>query len=96
VTVKSNRNPFAEGEMGAGEKRPQPAAGKTGFRAKTRAAAASAAKAGASAKPKLYGKAKPQGAKAKPGNPRGRAAKLARPGVKPKRASRPSSPRRPR
>jgi GTP-binding protein len=57
---------------------------------------AAKAKAGAGAKPKLHGKDKPQGRKAKPGNPRGRAAKLARPGVKPKRASRPSSPKRPR
>ena len=98
VTVKSNRNPFAEGEEKSGEgvPRSRPSEAKTGLKAKTRSAAASRAKAGAASKPKLYGKAKPQGAKAKPGNPRGRAAKLARPGVKPKRASRPSSPRRPR
>ena len=45
------------------------------------------------AKPKPYGDTK----KAKTGAPRGRAQKLARPGVKPKRASRPSSTRqRPR
>ena len=69
----------------------------TGLKAKTRIAAAGKAKAGAAGKPKLHGKAKPQGAKAKPGNPRGRTQKLNRPGVKPKRASRPSSTRgRPR
>ena len=65
--------------------------------AKIRKAAAAAAKEGAAPRPKLFGKAKPQGPKAKPGNPRGRAAKLLRPGVKPKRASRPSSsPKKPR
>ncbi|MDB5442383.1 MAG: GTP-binding protein [Phenylobacterium sp.] len=99
VTVRSNRNPFAEGEEKSGERlsRARPSEAKTGLKAKTRSAAATRAKAGAAGKPKLHGKAKPQGAKAKPGNPRGRAAKLTRPGVKPKRASRPSSsPRRPR
>jgi len=100
VTVKSNRNPYAEGEEKAGQGSARAPFGETlptvGLKAKTRSAAAAKAKAGAKAKPKPYGKAKPQGAKAKPGNPRGRAAKLARPGVKPKRASRPSSPRRPR
>jgi GTP-binding protein len=99
LTVKSNKNPFAEGEekSGSGLTRAKPAEGKTGLAAKARRTAAAAAAAGASGKPKLFGRAKPQGLKAKPGNPRGRAAKLARPGVKPKRASRPvSSPKRPR
>ena len=93
VTVRSNKNPYAEGEEKSGPEpsRPKPAAGKTGLRAKTRSAASAAAKAGATSKPKPHGKAKP---KPKPGAPRGRAAKLARPGVKPKRASRPSTPRR--
>ena len=99
LTVKSNKNPFAEGEekSGSGLTRARPAEGKTGLAAKIRRAAADKAKEGAVGKAKLFGKAKPQGPKAKPGNPRGRAAKLIRPGVKPKRASRPSSsPKRPR
>ena len=99
LTVKSNKNPFAEGEekSGTGLTRARPSEAKTGLAAKTRRAAADRAKEGAEGKPKLFGKAKPQGPKAKPGNPRGRAAKLIRPGVKPKRASRPSSsPKRPR
>jgi GTP-binding protein len=96
VTVKSNKNPYAEGEEKSGPApgRAQPSRATTGMAAKTRSAAAAKAKSGAAAKPKLYGKAKPQGAKAKPGAPRGRTAKLKRPGVKPKRASRPSSTRR--
>jgi GTP-binding protein len=96
LTVKSNKNPFAEGEekSGSGLKREQQPEGKTGLAAKIRRAAAAKAKAGAEGRPKPA--AKPKAAK-KPGNPRGRAAKLARPGVKPKRASRPSSsPRKPR
>ncbi|WP_293898836.1 ribosome biogenesis GTPase Der [Phenylobacterium sp.] len=99
LTVKSNKNPFATGEekSGTGLTRAKPSEAKTGMAAKIRRAAAAKAKEGAGAKPKLHGKAKPQGPKAKPGNPRGRAAKLIRPGVKPKRASRPvSSPKRPR
>jgi GTP-binding protein len=98
VTVKSNKNPYAEGEEKAGQGSARAPYGEslptTGLKAKTRTAAAAKAKAGAAGKPKLYGKAKPQGAKAKPGNPRGRTAKLNRPGVKPKRASRPSSSRK--
>ena len=98
VTVRSNKNPYAEGEEKAGQGSARSPFGlpTTGLKAKTRSAASAKAKAGAAAKPKPYGKAKPQGAKAKPGNPRGRTAKLHRAGVKPKRASRPSSPRRPR
>ena len=99
LTVKSNKNPFAEGEekSGSGLTRAKPSEAKTGMAAKVRKAAAAKAKEGAGAKPKLFGRDKPQGPKAKPGNPRGRAAKMARPGVKPKRASRPSSsPKRPR
>jgi GTP-binding protein len=101
VTVKSNKNPYAEGEEKSGQGSARAPFGEalptTGLKAKARIAASTKAKAGASGKPKLHGKAKPQGAKAKPGAPRGRTAKLNRPGVKPKRASRgPSSPRRPR
>jgi GTP-binding protein len=99
VTVKSNKNPYAEGEEKAGQGSARAPFGQptTGLKAKTRIAASAKAKAGAAGKPKPFGKAKPQGPKAKAGNPRGRAAKLLRPGVKPKRASRPpSSGRRPR
>ncbi len=99
VTVKSNKNPYAEGEEKAGQGSSSAPFGlpTTGLKAKTRIAAATKAKAGAAGKPKPFGKAKPQGPKAKAGSPRGRAQKLARPGVKPKRASRPpSSGRRPR
>ena len=101
VTVKSNKNPYAAGEEKAGQGSARAPFGEslptTGLKAKTRIAAATTAKTGAAGKPKLYGKAKPQGAKAKAGAPRGRTAKLNRPGVKPKRASRPpSSGRRPR
>ena len=99
VTVKSNKNPYAEGEekSGQGSERAPFGLPTTGLKAKTRIAASAKAKAGAAGKPKPFGKSKPQGPKAKAGNPRGRAAKLLRPGVKPKRASRPpSSGRRPR
>jgi GTP-binding protein len=78
VTIKSSRNPYAEGEEG------------------TSAAAVRPARARPAGPPKPRGPAKPSKAKPKAGAPRGRAAKLARPGVKPKRASRPSTPRRPR
>ena len=92
LTVRSNKNPFAEGEekSGAGPTRAKPAEGKTGLAARTRREAAAKAREGAAAKPKPKAKSKAP----KPGSPRGRAAKLARPGVKPKRASRPSSTRR--
>lgn len=97
LTVRSNKNPYAEGEekSGPGPARTAPSAVKKGLAAKTRMAAAAKAREGAEGKPRP---AKPKAApKPKAGNPRGRAAKLARPGVKPKRASRPtSSPRRPR
>jgi len=101
VTVKSNKNPYAEGEEKAGQGSARAPFGETapttGLKAKTRIAAAARAQSGAAGKPKPFGKAKPQGPKAKVGNPRGRAQKLARPGVKPKRASRPpSSGKRPR
>ena len=93
ITVKSNRNPFAEGEEKSGAAPPAKREGPTtGLVAKTRAAAASKAKAGAEAKAKTGVKPKAKGKpKPKAGAPRGRAAKLVRPGVKPKRASRPSS-----
>jgi len=81
VTIKSTRNPYAEGE----EPAPRAAAPKP------------KAKPGASASPvtaKATVKPKPKAAKPKAGAPRGRSQKLARPGVKPKRASRPTSSRR--
>ena len=104
VTVKSNKNPYAAGEEKAGQGSvrapfglPEGGLATTGLNAKRRTAASAKAKAGAEGKPKPRGKAKPAGPKAKTGNPRGRAQKLARPGVKPKRASRPApSGRRPR
>jgi GTPase len=92
VSIRSNKNPFAEGEEKSGSSLTRTGPGaKKGLAAKTRIAAAEKAKAGADAKPKPKRPAsKP---KAKAGAPRGRAQKLARPGVKPKRASRPSSNR---
>ena len=92
LTVRSNKNPFAEGEekSGSGLSRARPSEAKTGMAARTRRTAADKAKAGAEGRPKSPSKPK----KVKEGNPRGRAAKLARPGVKPKRASRPSSTRK--
>jgi GTP-binding protein len=94
LTVRSNKNPYAEGEekSGSGPAWAKPSEAKTGLAARTRKAASAKAKEGAMARPKPAGK--PKAAKPKSGNPRGRAAKLARPGVKPKRASRPSSNRR--
>jgi GTP-binding protein len=95
VTVKSSRNPFKEGE--------EPAPRDKAPRARPRAAPASEGPKPGAAKPKsarpkvVFGKAatnKAKPAKPKAGNPRGRTQKLARPGVKPKRASRPSSSRR--
>ena len=93
LTVRSNKNPFAEGEekSGSGPARTRPSESKTGLAAKTRRVAAAKAKAGAEGRPKAAARPK----KPKEGNPRGRAAKLIRPGVKPKRASRPSSTRKP-
>jgi GTP-binding protein len=78
VTVKSSRNPFTEGDEPQA-RAPAP---------KPRVSAGAGAKAPATPKPK------PKAAKPKAGAPRGRAQKLARAGVKPKRASRPSSTRR--
>lgn len=95
LTVRSNKNPYAEGEekSGSGPSWAKPSEAKTGLAAKTRKASAARAKEGAEGRPKPAAKPK----KPKPGNPRGRAAKMARPGVKPKRASRPSSsPKKPR
>jgi len=96
VTVKSSRNPFKEGEEPAPRSSPRPRA----------APASEGTEAAAAAKPKrarpkvVFGKAatnKAKPGKPKAGAPRGRTQKLARPGVKPKRASRPSSSRqRPR
>lgn len=95
LSVRSNKNPYAEGEekSGPGPSRTAPSSAKTGMVAKARKAAAERAREGAEGRPKTAAKPK----KVKAGNPRGRAAKLVRPGVKPKRASRPSSsPKRPR
>jgi GTP-binding protein len=92
VTMRSSRNPYADGEEKSGERREyaKPAPGKTGRVAKARTDAAAKAEAGAAAKPK----GKPRTKKVKAGAPRGRAQKLNRPGTKPKRASRPSSTHR--
>jgi GTP-binding protein len=79
VTVKSSRNPFVEGEGSA----PRAPASRP-----TAAAPREGVKRAAPPK------AKPAKAKPMTGAPRGRAQKLTRPGVKPKRASRPSSTRR--
>ena len=82
VTLRSTRNPYADGEE------PAP-------RAARPAPASEGPKPAAQPKPKARS-AKPAGnkPKLKAGSPRGRSQKLARPGVKPKRASRPSSNRR--
>ena len=88
LTVKSNKNPYAEGEAKSGVAidRPKPNRNKvkTGLATKKKAEAAAKAKAGATGRPKpvRVSKPKPTGA------PKGRAQKLARPGVKPKRAAR--------
>lgn len=95
LSVRSNKNPYAEGEEkgGPGPAKTAPTSRKTGLVAKARKEAAEKARAGAEGKSKAPKKPK----KVKTGTPRGRAAKLIRPGVKPKRASRPaSSPRKPR
>jgi GTP-binding protein len=107
LTVKSNKNPYAEGEEKGGpaprSSVPQfaPKIGKKAAEPKG-VAAARAKQARASAPPaavKAKPKPKPKVSKiAKPksgagATPKGRAAKLARPGVKPKRASRTSSTR---
>lgn len=95
LSVRSNKNPYAEGEEkgGPGPAKTAPTSRKTGLVAKARREAAEKAREGAEGKSKAPKKPK----KVKAGAPRGRAAKLVRPGVKPKRASRPSSsPRKPR
>lgn len=109
VSVKSNKNPYAEGEAKSGPA-PEPLGtpvvkAHSGAATKKKALAAAKAKIGALAKAKATGepvqttkaKAKPKikrvAGKAGP-TPKGRAAKLVRPGVKPKRASRPTSTRR--
>jgi GTP-binding protein len=95
VTVKSNKNPYAEGEEKSGPARDKPQALPTvGRKAKSRIAASEKAKAGAVGKPKRPGAGKSKAGPKKTGNPHGRAQKLARPGVKPKRASRPSPTRK--
>ncbi len=88
LTVRSNKNPFAEGEAKSGSSsdkpRPNRNKAKTGLATKTRTEAAAKAKAGAVGKPKRASVPKPK----QVGTPKGRAAKAARPGVKPKRATR--------
>jgi len=85
VTVKSNRNPFAEGEEAPPPTKPRvrPARDETGAKAKAKPSRPKPAKA---ASAKKAGAAK--------GAPRGRSQKLSRPGVKPKRATRSASTRR--
>ncbi|HKR89232.1 MAG TPA: ribosome biogenesis GTPase Der [Phenylobacterium sp.] len=86
VTIKSTRNPYADD----GEPAPRASAPKP-----RPPISASPANAKAPAKPKAEpAKPKVKAAKPKSGAPRGRAQKLVRPGVKPKRASRPTSSRR--
>ena len=98
ITVKSNKNPYAEGEAKAGQGSARAPFGETvdrpttGLKAKRRIAASAKSKAGAVAGPGAK-RPKPK-PKPKAGNPRGRTAKLLRPGVKPKRASRPSPTRK--
>jgi len=100
VTVKSNKNPYAEGEAKAGQGSARAPFGvtlpTTGLKAKRRTAAADAAKSVAEGRAKAPLKGKPAAPKSKTGGPvRGKKAKLNRPGVKPKRASRSaSSPKR--
>jgi GTP-binding protein len=77
VSIRSNRNPFVEGETAGGPAEPR-----------SRPAPASEGPRPTASKPK------PAKAKPKPGAPRGRTQKLARPGVKPKRATRSASSRR--
>lgn len=109
VTVKSNRNPYAEGEEKGG---PAPKSSAPVFAPKlakktaepkgVAAARAKSAAAGAATADKPKPKVQPKTKQVAPGKlkvgagptPKGRAAKLARPGVKPKRASRPTSTRR--
>ena len=108
LTVKSNKNPYAEGEEKGG---PAPRSSVPTFAPKlgkkvvtpkgvaaVRAQAAGALAEAEMPKPKVKPKTK-QVAPGKPKvgagpTPKGRAAKLNRPGVKPKRASRPTSTRR--
>jgi GTP-binding protein len=102
VSLRSTRNPFADGEEPA--PRAPPRRPRISAPPET-AAAPSAAKPEAKSKPQPLAKSrpsrtktgnpgKPPKPKTKPGNPRGRTQKLARPGVKPKRASRPTSNKR--
>lgn len=110
LTVKSNKNPYAEGEEKGGPapkssvptfapklgKKVVAPKGVAAVRAKASGGAVEAAEK--TGKPKVKPKTK-QVAPGKPKvgagpTPKGRAAKLNRPGVKPKRASRPTSTRR--
>ncbi|WP_374452292.1 ribosome biogenesis GTPase Der [Phenylobacterium sp.] len=109
LTVKSNKNPYAEGEEKGG---PAPKSSVPTFAPKlgkkvvtpkgVAAVRAKAAGAVVEAAEKPKPKVKPKTKQVAPGKPKvgagptpkGRAAKLNRPGVKPKRASRPTSTRR--
>ncbi|MBA4011580.1 MAG: ribosome biogenesis GTPase Der [Phenylobacterium sp.] len=111
LTVKSNKNPYAEGEEKGGPaprssvptfapklgKKVVTPKGVAAVRAKAEAGAV-AAEVAAKPKPKVKPKTKqvaPGKAKVGAGpTPKGRAAKLNRPGVKPKRASRPTANRK--
>jgi len=110
LTVKSNKNPYAEGEEKGGPAPKSsvptfaPKLGKKVVTPKGVAAVRAKAAGGAVEAAEKTGKpkAKPKTKQVAPGKPKvgagptpkGRAAKLARPGVKPKRASRPTSTRR--
>ncbi|CAN7386090.1 ribosome biogenesis GTPase Der [Phenylobacterium sp. LjRoot164] len=112
LTVKSNKNPYAEGEEKGGPaprssvptfapklgKKVAAPKGVAAVRAKAAGSAAAATEVADKPKPKVKPKTKqvaPGKAKVGAGpTPKGRAAKLNRPGVKPKRASRPTSTRR--
>ncbi|MBL8553339.1 MAG: ribosome biogenesis GTPase Der [Phenylobacterium sp.] len=87
LTVRSNKNPYAEDEAkgGPGPSKTAPTSAKSGLVARRRKEAAEKAREGGAGKPP-----KPKTKKAKTGAG-GRAAKLNRPGVKPKRASRTAS-----
>lgn len=102
VSLRSTRNPFADGDEPAprvtAPRKPRvsasPETATATVAAKPKAAPKAAAPKARQARPKTGNPGKPP--KPKAGTPRGRTQKLARPGVKPKRASRPSTGKRPR
>ncbi|MDB5418697.1 MAG: GTP-binding protein [Phenylobacterium sp.] len=101
VTIKSTRNPFAEGEEPAPRAAPRkprvsaaPDTATVAVKPKAKPAKAPSKASGKFTKSARPTTKSPKPGKPKTGTPRGRTQKLARPGVKPKRASRPSSTRR--